>query len=434
MNISIFGLGYVGSVSLGCFAQMKHKVIGVDKNKIKVALINKGKPTIKEPGLDRLIKFGHSKKLISATVDYKMAIHETDITFVCIGTPGNKNCNLNLNSLFNAIRQISLGLKEKTGYHTIVVRSTLQPGSYLKIVSLIEKYSYKKNVSDFCLIINPEFLREGTAVYDFFNPPVNVIGSKCAKGISVLRKVYKGNKSKVRIVNEDVAELIKLISNSFHSIKISFANEVGNLCKLLDVDSHLLMSIFCEDTKLNISSTYLKPGFAFGGSCLPKDIAAINKIAGNNKLKIPLMSSVKYSNAHQIKKTIEIIKSFGEKKISIWGLSFKNGTDDMRGSPIIKVINALLNEKYDIKAYDQNVILKDLIGSNKEYVGKNFNRIDKVLVKDFDALLKHSKILVINSYDSVLVKEVQKQNSKIILDLVYIPELKKMENYHGICW
>jgi GDP-mannose 6-dehydrogenase len=434
MNISIFGLGYVGSVSLGCFAKMNHKVIGVDKNKAKVDLINKGKPTIKEPGLDKLIKNGYAKKIISATLDYKTAIQKTDITFVCIGTPGNKNGNLNLVSLLNAIKQISIGLKEKTHFHTIVVRSTLLPGSYKKIVDLVKKYSGKKNLIDFCVIVNPEFLREGSAVNDFFNPPINIIGSKCKKGISVLLNVYKNNKSKVRIVNENVAEIIKLASNSFHSVKISFANEIGNLCKLLGVDSNLLMKIFCEDEKLNISSVYLKPGFAFGGSCLPKDVSAISKIAGINKLKIPLISNVKLSNNLQIKKTIELIKSFSEKKISVWGLSFKNGTDDMRGSPIIKVINSLINDKYDVKAFDQNVNLKELIGSNKEYVDSNFSRINKVLVKDFKVFLNHSKVLVINSYDTVLVKEIEKLNNKIIIDLVYVPELKKMENYQGICW
>jgi GDP-mannose 6-dehydrogenase len=434
MNISIFGLGYVGCVSLGCLASLKHKVIGVDKNKIKVDLINSGKAPITEPGLLKLVKKGFKDKLITATLDYKTAIKDSELSFVCIGTPGSSNGNLNLRFLLNAVKQIASGIKEKKEFHTVVIRSTIMPGTHKFIVDTIEKHTGKLHLKDFCVVINPEFLREGSAVQDFLNPPVTVIGSKCKRGITILRKIYKDIQTEIKIVEENAAEIIKLASNSFHSMKISFANEIGTLCKRAGVDSNLLMEIFCSDKKLNISTAYLKPGFAFGGSCLPKDIKALAKIAGSNEVDIPLIKSAGMSNDLHIKRTFELIKSVGKKKIGIWGLSFKNGTDDMRGSPIIKIINLLLDLKYEIKAFDRNINIEMLIGSNKEYVKKYFKRIDNVFEKDFRKFLDFSDFIVINSYNRKLINEIKKYKNKIILDLVHIPELKNMKNYRGICW
>jgi len=434
MDISIFGLGYVGSVSLGCLASLKHRVIGVDKNKIKVDLINCGKAPITEPGLLKLVKKGFTENLIKATLDYKSAIKESELSFVCIGTPGSSNGDLNFRFLFNAVKQIALGIKEKKEFHTVVIRSTILPGTHKFIVETIEKHSGKRHLKDFCVVINPEFLREGSAVQDFLNPPVTVIGSKCRRGIAKLRKIYKDIHTEIKIVEENAAEIIKLASNSFHSIKISFANEIGTLCKQAGVDSNLLMEIFCSDKKLNISTAYLKPGFAFGGSCLPKDIKALVKIAGSNNVDIPLIKSAGLSNNLHIKRTLELISNTGKRKIGIWGLSFKNGTDDMRGSPIIKIINSLLDMKYEIKAFDQNIDMKMIIGSNKEYVRKYFKRIDSVFERDFRKFIGFSDFIVINSYNRKLVNEIKKYKNKIILDLVHTPELKNMKNYRGICW
>jgi GDP-mannose 6-dehydrogenase len=434
MNISIFGLGYVGCVSMGCLASLNFRVIGVDTNNKKIDLINKGESAILEPGLGHLIRKGFSRGLIKATDDFINAVKESEITFVCIGTPGNKNGNLNIHSLLNALRQISEGIKNKNSFHTIVIRSTVNPGSFKKFVSTVEKFSGKKHLKDYCIIINPEFLREGTAVQDFLNPPINIIGSGSKKGVNLLKKIYSNNKAPVRVVSEEIAEMIKIVSNSFHGIKISFANEVGNICKKFGIDSNLLMQIFCEDRKLNISSVYMKPGFAFGGSCLPKDISALKKIANAKKLKIPLISSAKISNSLQIKNAVKMVEEFGEKKISIWGLSFKIGTDDMRGSPIIEVINILLKKGYNVKVYDQNIDLEKIVGSNKEFVNKNFKKLKNVLVKDFKILLNHSEIMVVNSYDKNLVKEIKRNENKIILDLLYTPELVNLKGYNGICW
>lgn len=434
MNISIFGLGYVGCVSMGCLASMKHRIIGVDKNKEKVELINKGEPTILEPGLKKIIKKAFREKLITATEDYKYAVKNSEISFICIGTPGLKNGKLNLRCLLNGVKQISDGLKFKTNFHTIVIRSTVNPGSFEKILAIAEKISGKKHLIDFCIIINPEFLREGSAVQDFFEPPINIIGSGCKKGVDLLKKIYRSNKAPTEVVPESIAEMIKLVSNSFHCVKISFANEIGYLCKKLGIDSHLIMKLFCEDKKLNISSMYLKPGFAYGGSCLHKDITATKKIAEDNKLKIPLITGAGISNKNQIENTLNLVKSFGVKKIGIWGLSFKIGTDDMRGSPIIDIANNLIKDGYEVMVYDQNVDLHKIIGSNKEYINKHFKIIDKIFAKDFNKLLEHSKILIINSYDVNFIKLIKKYKTKIILDLNYIPELRKMEKYKGICW
>lgn len=434
MNISIFGLGYVGCVSMACFAKLDYKVIGVETNNKKINLISKGKPTILEPGLDKLIKHGFERGLISATHDYKSAISNSDISFVCIGTPGNKNGKLNPDFLFNGLKQIAEGLKYKKSFHTVVIRSTVVPGTFNKIISILEKQSGKKHAREFCVIMNPEFLREGTAVHDFLNPPFNIIGTGCDRGFKLLKKIYSFNKAPVEKVSEEVAELIKLVGNSFHGLKISFANEIGNLCKKIGVDSNEIMRIFCEDKKLNISSAYLKPGFAFGGSCLPKDIKAIIRLAGDFKVKVPVIKSVKSTNDLQIGKTYELIKGFGKKKISIWGLSFKVGTDDLRGSPIIEVINRLIDNGYSVKVYDQNVRLDKIIGSNRDYIDKNFSVINEIFVKDIKALVKHSKLLVVNSIEKKLISEIKKYDDLIILDLMGIEALKKMNGYSGLCW
>ena len=433
MNISIFGLGYVGCVSMGCLAKLNYKVIGVE-NKKKINLISKGKPTILEPGLDKLIKSGSDKGLISATYDYKSAIADSELSFVCIGTPGSKNGNLNLNFLFNGLKQIAEGLIYKKSFHTIVIRSTVIPGSFNKIINILEKQSGKKQKKDFCVIMNPEFLREGTAVRDFMSPPLNIIGTECEKGYKLLKKIYSFNKAPFERVSEEVAEMIKLVSNSFHGLKISFANEIGNLCKKIGMDSDEIMRIFCEDKKLNISSAYLKPGFAFGGSCLPKDIKAICRLSDNFNVKVPVIASLESSNDFQKKKTYEMIKGFGKKKISIWGLSFKIGTDDLRGSPIIDVINKLLKEGYDVKVFDQNVHLEKIIGSNREYIQKNIPALNKIFVKDIKSLIRHSKLLIVNSYDIGLVREIKSNEDLSILDLVNISGLKKMKNYSGLSW
>jgi GDP-mannose 6-dehydrogenase len=434
MNISIFGLGYVGCVSMGCLANMNNLVIGVDTNKKKIDLINKGKPTISEPELEKLIKSGFRKGKIIATGDFKYAIAKTEITFVCIGTPGNKIGSLNLNYLINALKQIALGIKFKKEFHTVVIRSTIIPGTYKKIHKIIEKYSGKKNLKDFCVIINPEFLREGSAVKDFLKPPFNIIGSNCNKGIEKIKKIYCRNGAHFEFVSEEIAEMIKLVSNSFHSVKISFANEIGNLCNIIGTDSNEVMRILCKDKKLNISRAYLKPGFAFGGSCLPKDISALNQLAKINRLEIPLITGAKITNNYQIKKTLDMITGFGLNKISIWGLSFKVGTDDMRGSPIINVINVLLKKGYDVKVFDGNINFDKLIGSNKEFVKKNFKNVNKILIKDFDKFLKHANVLVINSFDKNLIKKIKSSNMRIILDLVNIPDLKNVKGYFGLCW
>jgi|WetSurMetagenome_2_1015567.scaffolds.fasta_scaffold55145_3 GDP-mannose 6-dehydrogenase len=434
MNISIFGLGYVGSVSLGCLAKSGNKVIGVDINRKKVELINNAKSTIIEPGLSELISYGVKRKTISATNDYKYAIKNTDVTFICIGTPGRKDGSLNLNSLLNSLKQIAEGFKYKNSFHTVVIRSTIHPGSYKKIVSILEKYSGKKVPVDFCVVINPEFLREGSAVQDFFNPPMNIFGSKCAEGIKVLKKLYSFNKAPVFVVSENIAELIKLVSNTFHSIKISFANEIGNLCKKLNINSLEIMNLFTKDLKLNISPAYFKPGFAFGGSCLPKDLTALNKIAKDNSLKVPLISSIKNSNELQKRLTYSLITKLREKNIGIWGISFKIGTDDLRGSPILDIIKMLLKNNYKVKVYDQNVDLKKLIGTNRTYICKKLPGIEKLIEKDFDKLLKFSKILIVNSFDLKLVKEIKKYNHYKIVDLINISQLSNNINYFGLCW
>ncbi|MBI5403554.1 MAG: UDP-glucose/GDP-mannose dehydrogenase family protein [Ignavibacteriae bacterium] len=432
MNISIFGLGYVGSVSLGCIAKFGHNVIGVDINRKKVDLIKKGYSPIIEPGLNELISSGVKRKVITTTSDYRYAVKSSDITFVCIGTPGMKNGNLNLKSLYNSLRQIAEGLQYKKNYHPIVIRSTVIPGSYNKIVGTVEKYSCKKSGNDFSVIINPEFLREGSAVSDFLNPPLNVIGSGCRKSAEALKKFYRFNKAKTYIVSENTAEMIKLVNNSFHSLKIAFANELGNLFGKLGIDEKEIMNVFLKDKKLNISDAYLKPGFAFGGSCLPKDVKALNKFAKDNLLRLPLISNIIDSNELQKQIAFNRIAFFKKKNIGIWGLSFKSGTDDMRGSPILDVINMLLKNNFKVRLFDQNVVFKKIIGANKIYLKKKLPGAEELFEKDFNNLLKYSDVIVVNSAEKKFARKLMDCKKLIILDLINIPELYGHPNYNSL--
>lgn len=433
MSISIFGLGYVGCVSLGCLARNGFDVIGVEVNKTKANMINKGIPTIIEKDINGIIRKGFISGKIKATSNAKKAVIGSDISIICVGTPSAPNGHLNLEYIFNTARQIGEALKHKKSYHLIAIRSTVLPGTNAKYGKIIEEISGKKRNTNFSVVSNPEFLREGSAVEDYYNPPVTVIGCDNDRSFSIMKKVYakvKGPKIKTDI---KVAEIIKYVNNSYHALKIVFANEVGNICKQIDIDSNQVMNLFCMDKQLNISSYYFKPGFAYGGSCLPKDLKALKTLAHDNYIEVPVLNNIEYSNIIQKEIALKIIESKNISKIAVLGISFKAGTDDLRYSPVIELVEKLVGKGYKIRIFDKNIELSRLIGKNKSYVMEKLPHIAKYLSRNLNNILKWADLIIISNRE----KEFLNLNihcNKYILDLCGIERYKSYKNYEGIAW
>lgn len=437
MNISIFGLGYVGIVTAACLSKIGNNVIGADINKDKVDMMNNGIPPIIENDLPELLEDGKRKGLISATASTMEAIHNTELSIICVGTPSMDNGNLNTRFIENVAREIGVCLKEKSRSHILVFRSTMLPGTMRKtVIPLLEEYSWKKNNKDFFVVYNPEFLRESTAVQDFLNPPKTVVGSDLEEIADTVLSLYEsipGPKIKTGI---EVAEMVKYVDNNFHALKITFANEIGSICKKLGIDSHKVMDIFVQDKKLNLSPVYLKPGFAFGGSCLPKDLRAITYLSKMMDLETPLLNSLIPSNNAQIHSAINRILSFNRRKIGFAGFSFKEGTDDLRESPIVEVIETLIGKGYDLKLYDRNVALAKLFGANMEYINKHIPHISSLMVESVEQLIEDREVIIIGNKDPEFKKVLSEcREDQIIFDLVRIGDISNVgENYNGVCW
>jgi GDP-mannose 6-dehydrogenase len=435
MNISIFGLGYVGCVSLGCLAQNGHMVIGVDVVESKIKLINQGLPTIIENDIDKIILQQHEVGKIVATSDYRKAVITTDVSIICVGTPSSDSGHLNLNYVYKVAEEIAEGLKNKHGFHVIAIRSTVLPGTNEKVGQIIESVSNNKRNVDFAVVSNPEFLREGSAVVDYFNPPVTVLGGDNEKALNIMEQVYKDINAPIKKVGIKEAEIIKYVNNSFHALKVTFANEVGNICKKLSIDSHAVMELFVMDKQLNLSSYYLKPGFAYGGSCLPKDLKGLNTIAHDKYLESPVLDSIERSNNVQKRIALELVVKSGKKKIGMIGLSFKKGTDDLRYSPSVELIEQLLGKGCQIKVYDKNVNYSKISGTNKEYIDKHIPHITNLITSKMNELQDFAEVVVIVQKDDAIDNEfVKKTENKIIIDLVNIMELHQHTFYNGICW
>jgi GDP-mannose 6-dehydrogenase len=438
MEISIFGLGYVGSVSAACLADKGHNVIGVDIDQSKVDMINSGKALIIEPQLSEMTKSTVSRKKLRATIDTREAIFETDLSFICVGTPSQKNNSLDLQYVQRVCENIGSALKEKDGFHTVACRSTMLPGSMRNIViPTLEKFSGKREGHDFSVCINPEFMMEGTAVYDFYNPPKNVIGTTDARSSDLLTALNSSYTDMPTIcLDIESAEIIKYCDNIWHALKVGFANEIGNVCKQLGIDSHKVMDVFCKDTKLNLSPYYLKPGFAFGGSCLPKDLRAFLYESKNLDLHLPIISSVLPSNNLQIDKAMNMIIGKGNKRIGILGFSFKANTDDLRESPMVELIERLLGKGYELTLYDKNVTAAKLHGANREYLLTRIPHITELMVSSIDEVLSYSKTIVIGNKAKEFCTIMDKiSGDQVIIDLVRIQEeLPISKQYEGICW
>jgi len=435
MNISIFGLGYVGCVSLGCLANNGHNVIGVDVVDNKVNLINRGKPTIVEKDIDNIISEQHKKGLIKATTNYKNAVLSSDVSIICVGTPSSAEGHLDLKYVYKVAEQIGESLVSKKSFHVVAIRSTVFPGTNKKVGEIIERVSGKKRNVNFGVVSNPEFLREGSAVKDYFNPPVTVLGSDNENTLNIMEEIYKDLNGPIEKVSIEVAEIIKYVNNSFHALKITFANEVGNICKKLGIDSHEVMRLFVMDKQLNISPYYLKPGYAYGGSCLPKDLKGLQTIAHDNYLLTPVLSAIENSNTYQKQIAYEMVVRLGNKKIGVIGLSFKQGTDDLRYSPTVGLVERLLGRGYEIAIYDKNVNYTQLTGTNKDYIDQHMPHLSKLITGDFESVVDASDVIIITQKDENINDKFYEENkSKTIIDFVNIRPLERHDNYDGICW
>lgn len=441
MNIAVFGLGYVGCISAACLAREGHHVIGVDPNQTKVDMINRGRSPIVEKDIDtilhEIVKEGKGKGTLTATTDGKRAVIETEISLICVGTPSQLNGDLDLAYVTRCAQEIGMGLKQRQAYHVVVARSTMLPGSVEKVIREVEYRSGKKVGQDFGAAMNPEFLREGSSVEDFYHPAITVIGGFDTKSGDYVEQMYAFLDTPIARTDIRTAEMIKYANNAFHGLKVAFANEIGVICKALNIDSHQVMNIFCMDHKLNLSPYYLKPGFAFGGSCLPKDLRAITYRAKDKDLQVPVLQSVLESNRRHIERAIQAILTTGKKKIGILGLSFKPGTDDLRESPMVTLIETLLGKGCKIRIYDKNVSLARLVGANKEFIEKEIPHISSLMAEKLNDVVSHAEILIIGHRDPEFAEILSHLPEDIVIydlvrlsdDLSFVPK-----GYEGICW
>ncbi len=438
MNVSVFGLGYVGSVSAASFAGDGHGVVGVDVNPGKVASLNEGRSPIVEKGLDELIADTVAAGRLRATTSTAEAVEATDLSLICVGTPSRRNGSLDLTYLQRVCEQIGEALRDKEAYHVVVVRSTVLPGTTHEVViPALESASGKKYGTGFGVTVNPEFLREGTAIHDFRNPPLTLVGHNYRTDAEPTEMLYRSVEAPLVSTSIRTAEMIKYASNTWHALKVCFANEIGNLCKRLDIDSHDVMDIFCRDEKLNLSSYYMKPGFAFGGSCLPKDVRALQYRAKEVDLDLPVIQSILGSNQLQIQHAIDMVVETGRKKVGLLGFSFKAGTDDLRESPIVILAESLLGKGYQLCIYDRNVSLARLVGANKEYINTQIPHLSSLLCETIDEVLEKSDVIVVGNGAPEFADALKRTRpDQAVIDL-FRARVDRQEipgQYTGICW
>jgi GDP-mannose 6-dehydrogenase len=438
MRVSVFGLGYVGSVSAASFAADGHTVVGVDVAPAKVASLNEGRSPIVEKGLEELIRDNTANGRLRATTSTADAIRDTELSLICVGTPSRKNGSLDLTYLERVSEQIGEALKDKDDYHVVVVRSTVLPGTtHDVVIPALERTSGKKYGTHFGVAVNPEFLREGTAIHDFRNPPLTLVGHNYRSDSEPTQALYAKVDAPVVTTTIRTAEMIKYASNTWHALKVTFANEVGNLCKRLKIDSHEVMDIFCRDEKLNLSAYYMKPGFAFGGSCLPKDVRAMQYRAKEMDLEMPVIQAILGSNQLQIQHAIDEIVDTGRKRVGLLGFSFKAGTDDLRESPIVILAEALLGKGFQLCIYDKNVSIARLVGANKDYINTQIPHLSSLLTENIDEVLEKSEVIVVGNGAPEFAEALMRTRpDQIVLDLVRVKtdRTRIPADYRGICW
>lgn len=441
MKVSVFGLGYVGCVTGACLAKHGHDVIGVDVNPVKVKLINDGECPIVEPGLAELIADVTDSKRTAAggfraTNDGAEAIANSDITMICVGTPSDASGSVNLEGVRRCVQSISEMLTAKDGYHVVVVRSTVPPGTTDSLIHSGAAISEAVAAGKLGFSMNPEFLREGSSIDDFENPPVTIIGESDPKAGEVIESLYGFIDAAVVHLDLRAAEMIKYVNNAFHALKVTFANEIGSLCKSLSIDSHDVMNVVCMDDKLNISRKYLTPGFAFGGSCLPKDLRALNYIARHEDIQLPLLDSMLPSNRLLIERTAQRVRDLGKRKVSLLGLSFKKDTDDLRESPFVTLAEELIGKGFELQVFDTNVSVSRLIGANAAYIKEHLPHIDSVISDDLASVIEFGEVIVVCNYEDAYGPHLAKlATDKTVVDLARIADdLRGGYAYEGLAW
>ena len=436
MKLSVFGLGYVGTVSAACLSAAGHEVIGVDVSATKVELINQGKAPIIERDIAEIVRDSAAAGRLRATQNVGNAMMESEVSIVCVGTPSAANGSLDPSALRQVAREIGEAIAIKSARHTVVLRSTMLPGTFRNIVlPELEAASGKKVVQDFGLAINPEFLREGSAVADFRNPDKTVIGADDALTADTVAALYAGLPGTTVRTQPEVAEFAKYVDNVWHALKVTFGNEIGSLCKSLGLDSHAVMDIFMLDRKLNISSAYLRPGFAFGGSCLPKDTRALNYLARVQDQTLPLIQAILPSNAQQIERAVDWVLAQGSRRIAFLGCSFKAGTDDMRESPYIILAERLIGKGCSLRIFDPNVHMAMVLGANREYIKAAIPHIESLLVESAAEALMGSDVVILtaNSPEYIAAARSLKPD-QVLLDFAHAADLKTMPGYNGVNW
>jgi GDP-mannose 6-dehydrogenase len=437
MRITVVGLGYVGSVVAGCLAKQGHDVIGVDVERSKVDRLNAGRAPIVEPDIDGIVAEAVAAGRLSAVSSAAEAVEKSDVALICVGTPGRANGDIDLTYIRRVCEEIGSSLRSPSGAPLIVVRSTVLPGTTRQIVTpTLEAVSGNRAGVDFGVCFNPEFLREGTAVHDFFNPPKTVIGELNRPSGDVLAALYSNINAPLIRTDLETAEMIKYTDNAWHALKIGFANEIGNICKGLGIDSHQLMHHFCQDRKLNISPSYLKPGFAFGGLCLPKDLRALMKRASTLDLSLPILQAILPSNEQQLARGVRAVIDAGHRRVGILGLSFKAGTDDLRESPIVELAERLIGKGFDLRIYDRNVTLAKVTGTNRDYLLNRIPHVGSLLVPSVDDVLDHADTIVIGNADPEFENlPGEATDGRLVIDLVRVRNTRTVAGeYEGICW
>jgi GDP-mannose 6-dehydrogenase len=437
MKISVLGLGYVGAVSAGCLARDGHEVIGVDPERSKVELINAGKTPIIEKDIGQIIAEQVAAGRLRATTEVADAVRQTDMALVCVGTPSLPNGGIDLRYVRRVCEQIGRTLATHHGAPVVVIRSTMLPGTMREVVlPTLEKFSNKRAGEEFGVCINPEFLREGSAVHDYYHPPKTVIGEVNRASGDLLAAVYARMPGPLVRTDIETAEMVKYADNAWHALKVGYANEIGNLCKALGVDAHRVMDIFCQDQKLNLSPYYLKPGFAFGGSCLPKDVRALLYRAKTLDLQLPILASILPSNQLQVERGVQAVVDKGHRRVGILGFSFKAGTDDLRESPMVELTERLIGKGYDLRVYDRNVHLASIHGANRDYILHRIPHISRLMVSTIDEVLAHAQTIVIGNGAPEFADVPQRiGDGQTIIDFVRVSSSRTILGvYEGICW
>jgi GDP-mannose 6-dehydrogenase len=437
-GVSVFGLGYVGCVSAACFAKQGFDVVGVDVSPAKVDMVNAGRSTIVEEGIGELVAEMHAAGRLRATADVRDAVCATAVSLVCVGTPSRPNGSIDLRYIERVCEQIGEALRDKGARHTVVIRSTVMPGTIDGVViPALERTSGKRAGRDFGVCSNPEFLREGSSIKDFYDPPFTLIGAHEGADAEPLAALYAGIGAPVHVTAVRVAEMVKYVCNCFHGLKVGFANEIGNICKSLGVDSHEVMRLFCEDRKLNISPAYLRPGFAFGGSCLPKDLRAITYQARTLDVDTPILAATLESNRRQIDRAFHMVMAGGSRRVGVLGLAFKAGTDDLRESPMVALIEMLVGKGMQVSIYDPYVRSANLIGANREYVEREIPHIWSLMRESTAEVLADAETVVIgNSASEFREIDSSLRDGQAVVDLAraFGPRTSDGRSYQGISW